>query len=628
MDHAPLEKTLQNTRRKLLAERTPAGDWVGGLSSSALSTAVAVAGLELWRRASTNVGEPAPAAPPTLIKDAFEWLTTRQNPDGGWGDTTDSPSNISTTTLCWAAFGVNTPAARQHHATIERAAAWLANRAGNLTPTNLARAIDEVYGPDRSFSTPILTMCALTGRFGDDREAWRHVPSLPFELAMLPRGWFNRLGLPVVSYALPALIAVGQARHRHRPTRNPITQLLRNFAKKKTLRVLDSIQPASGGFLEAAPLTGFVLMSLASIKHADHPVARRAVKFLIDCVRNDGSWPIDANLSTWVTTLSVGALSAGGRMSDYLPDDERAYLRRRLLDTQYRVEHPYTQAAPGGWAWTDQPGGVPDGDDTSGALLALHYLTKHDPVGRTLDESLTRSIEAGVSWLLDLQNKDGGIPTFCRGWGKLPFDRSTPDLTAHALRAWHAARDHLSPNLRRRINDVAIKAIRYLVDTQRGDGAWIPLWFGNQHDPNFENPLYGAARVLLAADVTTTDQSLNDAWRRALSRGVEWILNAQQSDGGWGGSSAAPATIEETAMAVEALAYLAQINFAGADVFHAAVDLGVAWLIEHTKSGVHFPPAPIGLYFAKLWYSERLYPLIFTNAALERVCGPINKASD
>jgi hypothetical protein len=40
-----------------------------------------------------------------------------------------------------------------------------------------------------------------------------------------------------------------------------------------------------------------------------------------------------------------------------------------------------------------------------------------------------------VRWLLDLQNGDGGIPTFCRGWGALPFDRSAPDLTAHALRA-------------------------------------------------------------------------------------------------------------------------------------------------------------------------------------------------
>jgi squalene-hopene/tetraprenyl-beta-curcumene cyclase len=30
----------------------------------------------------------------------------------------------------------------------------------------------------------------------------------------------------------------------------------------------------------------------------------------------------------------------------------------------------------------------------------------------------------------------------------------------------------------------------------------------------------------------------------------------------------------------------------------------------------HREPSPIGLYFAKLWYYEKLYPLIFTVSAL------------
>ena len=45
-----------------------------------------------------------------------------------------------------------------------------------------------------------------------------------------------------------------------------------------------------------------------------------------------------------------------------------------LLDQQYRQVHPYTNADPGGWAWTDLPGGVPDADDTPGALLAVLQL--------------------------------------------------------------------------------------------------------------------------------------------------------------------------------------------------------------------------------------------------------------
>jgi squalene-hopene/tetraprenyl-beta-curcumene cyclase len=79
-----------------------------------------------------------------------------------------------------------------------------------LEPDRLAPAVVARYGKDRTFSVPILTLCALAGRLGTGRDAWRHVIPLPFELAACPPGWFAALRLPVVSYALPALIAIGQ----------------------------------------------------------------------------------------------------------------------------------------------------------------------------------------------------------------------------------------------------------------------------------------------------------------------------------------------------------------------------------------------------------------------------------
>ena len=56
---------------------------------------------------------------------------------------------------------------------------------------------------------------------------------------------------------------------------------------------------------------------------------------------------------------------------------------------------------------------------------------------------------------------------------------------------------------------------------------------------------------------------------------------------------------------------------ADADEIRAAVGRGVEWLIATTEEGARFDAAPIGLYFARLWYSEELYPLIFTVGALE-----------
>jgi squalene-hopene/tetraprenyl-beta-curcumene cyclase len=338
--------------------------------------------------------------------------------------------------------------------------------------------------------------------------------------------------------------------------------------------VLQQIQPETGGFLEATPLTSFVAISLRAAGYVDHPVLLNCIQFLERSVRPEGSWPIDTNLATWVTTLSVNALR------DHLPADERARVCEWLMKQQHRVVHPYTGAAPGGWAWTDLPGGVPDADDTAGALLALHNLGSKD----------VKAAALGAEWLMSLQNRDGGIPTFCRGWGKLPFDRSSPDITAHAIAAWSAWRPVLN-------FDTAIeRALAFLQKAQRADGAWVPLWFGNQFAANDENPVYGTSRVLMAL------KRDSEMARRAVS----WLTSVQNSDGGWGGDKGVASTIEETSVAVAALSG------------SAASARGAAWIIEATKGGQETPPSPIGFYFAKLWYYERLYPLIFAADALAR----------
>lgn len=571
-----MQELLANTRRYLEAQRR--GDhWEGELSSSALSTATALFTLALVQREEHR----------SLVQGGIRWLVRHQNPDGGWGDTVLSRSNISTTVLAWAALSV---AGAEADEAVRNGEAWIARAAGSLEPGPLARAIEARYGRDRTFSVPILTMCALAGRLGKD--GWRLVPGLPFELAACPPAWFRWLRLPVVSYALPALIAIGQAGHHHRPTRNPIARLARDAARGRTLEVLRSIQPQGGGFLEATPLTSFVSMSLIGCGRREHAVVKDGIDFLVRSVRPDGSWPIDTNLATWVTTLAVNAGAA-----DELPAAERTALVNWLLRQQYREVHPYTQAAPGGWAWTDLPGGVPDADDTPGALIALHHLDPSSPKVR-------EAAAAGITWLLDLQNRDGGMPTFCRGWGALPFDRSGADLTAHALHAWSAWRGIVDGALGSRIDRGVDRALTYLARSQRSDGAWVPLWFGNEHAATEENATYGTSRVL------RTLAELPDPRAAEMGRrGVQWLHRAQNPDGGWGGDAGTPSSIEETALALTALSHWPETD-------RAALDRAVAWLTEHTDCGRRFDPAPIGFYFAKLWYFERLYAPIYVLGAL------------
>ena len=669
LDRPALDRTLRAARERLLADRAAGGHWVGELSSSALSTATATWALAMADR--EKAPEKVPGTFSALARRGLDWLAANQNEDGGWGDTVLSTSNISTTALAWAAFAASPGNIESHLRAVAAAEAWLCRRAGSLEPGRLAAAIAQRYGKDRTFSAPILTMCALAGRLGPPARAWPLVPALPFELAACPHWLLGWLRLPVVSYALPALIAIGQVRHHCRPSRNPPVRALRSALRRYTLEVLRRIQPASGGFLEAAPLTSFVAMSLLGAGGADHPVAAKALAFLAASARPDGSWPIDTNLATWVTTLSVNALA--GRLGDALPAEARQQVLGWLLAQQHLEEHPYTHAAPGGWAWTDLSGGVPDADDTAGALMALAHLVA-DAGLSSADAGRARQAAArGAAWLLGLQNRDGGIPTFCRGWGALPFDRSSPDLTAHAIRAWLAWADRVPPDLALRINRALGRALAYLERSQTADGAWIPLWFGNQWDAREENPLYGTSRVVPA--LAQLAACGHEAARRMMVRGVEWLLAAQDWAGAWGGSPAARPSIEETALAVEALATvlnslrggqscpprmprasvrggqdcpprggsgypprfadssaetmprqqrpghatLAEDTGVPVESIKAALARGTEWLIRQTGEGTQFPPAPIGFYFAKLWYYERLYPVLFTVSALERV---------
>jgi squalene-hopene/tetraprenyl-beta-curcumene cyclase len=582
---------ISRATRLLLDRRNSGGWWTGRLSTSALSTATAVMAQLLALKHTRNNALRQRLR--RRVIGGLAWLSANRNSDGGWGDTRLSRSNISTTMLAHAVFVAARSQAAElfnpaWYPAVHDAKAWI-DRAGGVN------AVLRRYGRDRTFSVPILTHCALAGTV-----PWRRVIPLPFELACIPQRWYAAIRLPVVSYALPALIAIGQAIYRHQWRWNPLILAIRRAAIPRSLKILESIQPSNGGFLEAAPLTSFVAMSLISCGRIEHPVVQRCLAFLESSVLEDGSWPIDTNLTTWLTTLSINALASS---ADGLPQELNvAGIREWLMRQQYRVVHPYTGAAPGGWSWTDLPGGVPDADDTPGAMLALLNLRRP---GETYPADEQRSLEAAGQWLLGLQNRDGGWPTFCRGWGALPFDRSSCDLTAHVLRAfqlWETRIGLPSPLYTTAIE----RGLEYLRRQQRPDGTWLPLWFGNQHHPTDENPLYGTTRVLRA--LTALGRHSAPETRSAL----DWLLQNQHADGSWSATEGLPASVEETALGLEALTDFSE------PAASAAADRAAAWLIQRVDARTVDSPSPIGFYFAKLWYFEELYPIIFAVSGLNR----------
>ena len=578
----------QKLESKILSMRNKQGVWDGKLSSSALSTAVAVFALWIYDKDKNA----------KYIEGGLQWLNENQNSDGGFGDTIKSGSNLSTTLLCWSAFSI----ARHNKAysdCISQLENWLRLKAGSLEPETISKAVLNHYKTDKTFSVPILAMCALAGRLGE--RGWKYVPQLPYQFAAFPDRFFRFLNLSVVSYAIPALISMGLVRQKKRPTKNPAMKLINRMVQKRVLHVLASKQPENGGFLEASPLTGFVLMTLTGAGMKGLDVCKKAESFLQESIRNDGSWPIDTSLTTWVTSLAINSLSKG--TFEEINPEEKEKMLRWLLNQQHKTIHPFTKSQPGGWAWIDKQGGVPDGDDTSGALIAIKRLAGNP-------HEYSKQAILGIKWLMGIQNNDGGFPTFCRGWGSLPFDASCPDITAHAIRAFAEWKDMLPGDFRKKIGHATSKALRYLEKNQRKDGSWLPLWFGNENDKNHLNPVYGTSQVLIA--LAKIKNTLNQNLNHMAEAGLEFLQSAQNADGGWGGNKGVQSSIEETSLAIRACV---------ANSYNKPLPKALEWLKNNLKDAEHdlLPATPIGLYFASLWYFEEMYPYTYSAAALKEI---------
>ncbi len=562
-----LKEMQEDAIDRLLRSQSADGMWRGALSSSAISTAVSVFALQRINPDKYSVH----------IHAGVQWLLRTMKSDGSWGDSVESPANMTATLLTYVSlFAVGQAPAQARQ--------YLDEHLGGDSEEALTHSVLRYYGRDLTFSVPILMMCALAGLITD----WKKIPTFPFELAALPQRLFRYLNLPVVSYAIPALIAIGICQMRKR---GGLLAPFRRLFVAKAMRVILRMQPADGGFLEAAPLTAFVSMCLAESGFREHEVTLRCAAFLVDTVRSDGSWPIDTDLSAWLTSLAAKVLPTN--VSDY--DALATKIKRNATTTV----HPFTAAAPGGWGWSDLTGSVPDGDDTSAALVALHHLTH---------AQCCSEVDNGLRWLIRLQNNDGGMPTFCKGWGKLPFDRSTPDITAHAILAmglW-------LPSLEGKLKNEVLKSFQRMIAwmqktiiTASQPQGWTPLWFGDQDAEDEKAPVYATATAI---DYLMSAQH-PEATSLAESQ-LGFILSTQNDDGGWGGNKGVRSKVTYTCRALAALKHFPNQN--------EEVRLrGWTYLYQRFKDDTLYDREPVGLYFSRLWYSEELYNVLFLLNALK-----------
>ncbi|MFQ5528424.1 MAG: squalene--hopene cyclase [Thermoanaerobaculia bacterium] len=312
----------------------------------------------------------------------------------------------------------------------------------------------------------------------------------------------------------------------------------------------------------------------------------------------------------WDTALALASLAGSG-----LAAENEAFARagswlvgkevQRAGD--WRVKNP--DGPVGGWFFEYANEFYPDCDDTAEILKALGQLRSRGPVACDLEAAMER----GLAWLVSMQNRDGGWASFDRGCDRefltyIPFadhnamiDPSTTDITSRAIQALLGMGvEPEAPAIRR--------AVRFIKAEQEVDGSWYGRWGCNY--------LYGTWLALVGLSAAGEDMSR--PWAR---RAVEWLRRVQNPDGGWGElpesyddpalKAVGPSTASQTAWAL-----LGLLAAGGAE--SGPVRKGVDYLLSAQQAdGGWCDDAWTGTGFPKVFYlNYHGYALYFPLLAL------------
>ncbi|MGH8325910.1 MAG: squalene--hopene cyclase, partial [Steroidobacteraceae bacterium] len=295
----------------------------------------------------------------------------------------------------------------------------------------------------------------------------------------------------------------------------------------------------------------------------------------------------------WDTALAALALQEAGD-SQSIRSAVRALdwlVPRQVLEDvgDWRVRRPGVRG--GGWAFQFGNAHYPDLDDTAVVAWAMHQAQ--------LPERYDVAIDRALDWLVGLQSENGGFAAFDAdnthyNLNYIPFadhgallDPPTSDVTARVLLL-------LALIGRPQDRAAAERALAYLRREQEADGSWFGRWGSNY--------IYGTWSVLMAlerAGVPAKDP--------AVRRAVAWLLSRQNADGGWGesndsydpetyGDTDFESTPYQTAWAVLAL-------IAAGEAGLSAVGRGVDYLLQTQESeGLWSHPSFTAPGFPRVFY--------------------------
>ncbi len=284
-------------------------------------------------------------------------------------------------------------------------------------------------------------------------------------------------------------------------------------------------QEATGDWAGIIPAMLNSLLAMRALKYdVNSSVVSRGLaaldRFAIET--DDEYWIQPCVSPVWDTALVMRSLSESGLAANHpaLKQGADWLVKMQILDYgDWSVKN--RKGKPGAWAFEFDNRFYPDVDDTAVVVMALAQA-------ESSNEALkAKAIDRALSWIETMQCRPGGWAAFDidndQDWlNDLPYgdlramiDPNTADVTARVL--------EMVGYLDNSLPIAAMeKAITYLLQEQEPEGCWFGRWGVNY--------IYGTYGVLTAL------QSLNKIkqFPKATLRAVQWLLNCQNPDGGWG----------------------------------------------------------------------------------------------